>query len=164
MRKRIWKRVQPTSISHAMELCIEFAKERHNRSVDTIADLMGLSNKWTLYKWVESGKIPAVMIRAFEHACGVNFVTRWIAHSGHQLLIPIPTGRAATAKDINGLNAEVTNAVGALIKFYDGALRVDDALAAIANAMTEMAWHRENVLKSAQPELAFNAGDDDGEL
>jgi hypothetical protein len=98
MPGRNWKRVAPTTLSNAIELCIEFAKEKHNRSVDRIAELIGLANKYTLYKWIESGKLPAISIRPFEHACGCDFVTRYLAHSAHKLLIDIPSAARPARK------------------------------------------------------------------
>ena len=80
---------------------MEFAREKHNRSVDRIADLMGLANKWVLYKWLESGRMPAILIRPFEAACGIDLVTRYIGHSANKMLIEIPTGRKVTSTDLN---------------------------------------------------------------
>jgi len=58
MTKRNWKRVQPSSLRNALELCKDYAKERHNLSVERIADRMGLSDHWTVYKWIQTGRIP----------------------------------------------------------------------------------------------------------
>jgi hypothetical protein len=111
---RIWKKVSPTSLSHALELCLEHAREKHNRSVDQIADLIGLANKFTLYKWVESGRLPAIQVRPFEHACGCDFVTRYLAHSAGKLLVEIPIGRPATVEDLQVLTGRCNDAVGCL--------------------------------------------------
>lgn len=155
MGRRNWKRIQPASFSHAMELCLLHAKERHNRSVDQVADLMGLANKWVIYKWVESGKLPGILIRPFEHACGIDYVTRYIAHSNHKLLIDIPTGRAVTENDIHELQSHFNDALGLLLKFRHGDQNTDETIAAITTVLQDLAWHRGNVEKSAQPELDF---------
>lgn len=34
-------------------------KERHNLSVERIAERMGLTDHWTVYKWIQTGRIPA---------------------------------------------------------------------------------------------------------
>jgi hypothetical protein len=151
-----WKRVAPTTLSNAIELCIEFAKEKHNRSVDRIAELIGLANKYTLYKWIESGKLPAISIRPFEHACGCDFVTRYLAHSAHKLLIDIPVGRASGEEDLLRLSASCNAAVGVLIEFYQGKGDACRTIETLLLAMERLAWHRMNVQKSQQPELGLD--------
>lgn len=155
MARRNWKSTVPTSLSHAMELCIEHAREKYNRSVDRIAELMGLANKYTLYKWVESGKLPAISIRPFEHACGCDFITRYLAHSAAKLLVDIPIGRAGSDEDIQRLHESCGAAVGVLIKFYRGEVTTEQASGALTVAMEDLGWHRANVLKSQSPELDF---------
>lgn len=155
MSKRHWKRVQPSSLSHAMELCIAHAREVHNRSVDQIADLMGLANKWSIYKWVENGNLPARLIRPFEHACGCDFVTRYMAHSAHKLLINIPTGRAPKSTDLSRTYESFSAAMSLLTSFYDGKSDAQETLGALTTMMEDVAWHHGNVDKHLQPELEF---------
>lgn len=155
MSRRNWKRIQPTSLRHALELCKDFAKERHNLSVERIAESMGLTDHWTVYKWIQSGRIPANMIRPYETACGIDYVTRWLAASSGRLLIDIPTGRKADAADMQALQELLNTAVGQLLQFYGGKAEAGDTLAAIQQAMEGLAWHRGNVQKHAQPELDF---------
>ena len=71
MTRRNWKRIRPHSLRYALELCKEHARERRNLSVERIAELMGLADHWALYKWFQSGRIPANLIRPFEHVCGI---------------------------------------------------------------------------------------------
>lgn len=153
MASRNWKRLQPHSLRHGMELCLEYARETRRLSVDRVADLIGLANRWTLYKWLESGRLPAVLIRPFEHACGADYVTRYLAATAQRLLIEIPTGRRCDAADINGLQASFTTAVGLLIRFYEGTASAEDTLAALTDALNGLAWHRVNVAKAQAPEL-----------
>ncbi len=155
MSRRNWKRIQPTSLRHALELCKDFAKERHNLSVERIAERMGLTDHWTVYKWIQTGRIPANMIRPYETACGIDYVTRWLAASSGRLLIDIPTGRKADAADMQALQELLNTAVGQLLQFYGGKAEAGDTLAAIQQAMEGLAWHRGNVQKHAQPELDF---------
>ena len=155
MSRRNWKRIQPTSLRHALELCKDFAKERHNLSVERIAESMGLTDHWTVYKWIQTGRIPANMIRPYETACGIDYVTRWLAASSGRLLIDIPTGRKADAADMQALQELLNTAVGQLLQFYGGKAEAGDTLAAIQQAMEGLAWHRGNVQKHAQPELDF---------
>ena len=155
MTKRNWKRIQPTSLRNALELCKDFAKERHNLSVERIAESMGLTDHWTVYKWIQTGRIPANMIRPYEAACGIDYLTRWLAASSGRLLIDIPTGRKADAADMQALQELLNTAVGQLLQFYGGKAEAGDTLAAIQQAMEGLAWHRGNVQKHAQPELDF---------
>jgi len=153
MKRLIWKNRQPTSLRHGMELCLEYARFKHNRSVGRVADLMGLANPWSLYKWMENGRLPSVLIRPFETACGIDYVTRFIAHSAHKLLVDIPTGRKATSKDVNALQASFTNAVGLLLKFYEERQEVDETLSSLYQVMEQLALHQGQVEKFKQPEL-----------
>ncbi len=71
--------MQAESLVHAFDLCVQFAKKRHNRSVEQIADLMGLPQAWRLYKWIDEANMPARYIQGFEQACEADLVTRYIA-------------------------------------------------------------------------------------
>lgn len=155
MTRRNWKRVQPHSLRHALELCKEFARERHNLSVERIAEKMGLADHWTLYKWFQSGRIPANMILAYETHCGIDFVTRWLAASAGKLVIEIPSGRRASPTDMQALQEVLHDTVGQLLQFYAGKTEAGDTLAAVGKAMEGLAWHRGNVEKHGQPELEF---------
>lgn len=148
-----WKNRQPSSLRQAMEWCLEYARERHNRSVDRVADLMGLTNKWVIYKWLESGKLPAILIRPFEEACGIDFVTRFLGHSAHKLLIEIPTGKRATQAEINALQGSFAEAISLLLKFYDGQAEAAETLSALTATMSHLAWHRGEVERNRYPEL-----------
>lgn len=135
-----------------MKGCLDFAEDRHNRGAERIADLMGVS-VWSLYKWVASGNMPTRLIRPFEHACSCQFVTDWIAASGHRLLIDFPTGRRPAPADVHDLQESCTAAVGALLKFARGESTQTDTLAALRAAMERLAYEHANVAHHAQPEL-----------
>ena len=156
MSRRDWKKLRPRSLPHAMELCLAYAKERHNRSVEQVADLMALPNKWRLYKWVENADMPSRHILGFEHACGIDYMTQYHAHSGHRLLIDIPIGRPVEAADLHKLQEMTNDAVGALIAFAAGTATADDVITATTQAMEGLAWHRANVEKHQQPELELD--------
>lgn len=153
MKKRNWKTVQPSSIRQALEGSLEFAKERHNLSVERIAERMGQANHWALYKWISEGRMPAVLIPAFEHVCGINLVSRWLASTGGKLLVDMPTGRTCDAQEMHELQAVLNTAAGALIAFYQGHADADATLAAIQTGLTGLAWHRANVQQHAHPQL-----------
>jgi predicted deacylase len=152
---RNWKEVAATSLPNAIELCIEHGKDRFNLSVDRLAHVIGLANKYTLYKWIESGRVPAISIAAIELACGCDFITRYLAHSAGKLLLDIPTGRKADSEDIQRLQSSCLDAVGALIDFHKGERSADQTREALTEAMEALAWHRENVAKTQAPEFDF---------
>lgn len=151
--KRNWKKVRPTSLLHALELCIEHARETRNASIDRVAEYMGEENHHNLYKWLATGRMPLVKQRAFENACDANFVSRWHAISAGMLVIDIPSGRTAGGEDVLALQETLNDAVGALLAFYSGKEPADQVLARITAGMEGLAFHRENVRKFEQPEL-----------
>lgn len=156
MSGRHWSKVQPKSLRHAMELCLDHARAKHNRSVDSVAEMMGEVNKWTFYKWMETGGLPTRFIKPFEMACGINFVTRWLVISDGKLVLEIPTGRVVGVNDIQTLQASAHEAIGALIRFYNEQADAQDTLAAVQTALERMAWHKINVEKFQQPEIPFD--------
>lgn len=161
MARRNWKRVSPTSLRHGMELCLEYAKSKHNRSIDRVADLMGLPNKWTLYKWLENGRMPAILIRPFEHACGSTFMTQYIATSAHKLVVDIPSGKPASDEDVLAIQTGFNEAVNLLAKFYRGEADAANTMASLDAAMADIAGHRMNVQKAISPELDMFSGDEE---
>lgn len=154
-RRRNWKRIQPISLRHAMELCKEHARGQRNQSVERIAAVMGLADHWTLYKWLENGRMPAVLIPAYEAACGVNFVTRWLAANGNQLLIDMPTGRDLVDADVVALHSGFSDALRLLTDHYSGRADASATLAALSHHLGQVAFHHANVAKHAAPEFEF---------
>lgn len=153
MTRRRWKNLRPTSLRHALELCKDYARENHNKGVERIADQMGLADHWALYKWLQSGRMPANLIRPYEQACGCDYVTRWIAASAGRLTIDMPTGRHCTAQDMQALQELLTAATGQLLDFYAKHCDANETLASIQAAMEALAWHQGNVKQSQQPQL-----------
>lgn len=153
MTPRQWKRIQPATLRDALKLCQQHAKERSNFSIERIAALMGLEDHWALYKWIANGRMPAVLIPAYEAACGINLVSRWLAASNGKVLIDVPTGRAVAAEDTQRLQEILTETTGTLLAFYAGKHDAPDTLAALQNALEELAWHRGNVQQHAHPQL-----------
>lgn len=161
MSRNNWKRVQPTSLRHALELCKDYAKDKRNLSVERIAERMGEADHWTLYKWLQNGRMPAVLIPAYESACGIDFVTRWLANASGSLMIAIPTGRKLKPSDVAELQNTLHNAVGNLMSFYAGDKEIEQTLAAITQGMESLAWHRGNVEQHNQPQLELGDNNDE---
>lgn len=141
-----------TSLRAAFEQDKQFALTRHRRGVERIAELMGVPPH-VLYKWLESGRMPAICLPAWEHATGGAAVMRYLASQGHRIVIDIPTGRDVVASDITALQRVTHEAIGALLGFAEGRTDADQTMAALLHAMGALAWHRENVRKTAAPEL-----------
>jgi hypothetical protein len=159
MARKSWKKVVAVSLPHAMELCLDYAKSVRNVGVDRIADQMGISSRWTVYKWIESGRIPAILIRPFEAACGINLITRYLAQTDNKLLVNIPTGKQANAKQVNELQTSLNTAISLLLNFAEGKTTENETVQSLLTAMENLAYHKKNVEKSKQPELDFFGGE-----
>ncbi len=153
MTRRNWKTLQPTSLRHAFELCKDHARERLNKSVEGIAEDMGLADHWVLYKYLQKGSMPANLIRPYELACGINYVTRWQASSGGWLLVQIATGRKLTQTDVVELHEHFATALKLLTEYYAKPGDPSAALAALTTHMEHVAWHRQNVAQHINPQL-----------
>lgn len=157
MRARFWKRYQPSSLRDALAKCKDHARERHQLSVERIAERMGLADHWAIYKWIESGRMPAVLLPAYEAACGINLATRWLAATHGKLLVDLPAGRAGDAADLVRLGSQFQQALQLLSDFYRGAESGAPAdpqpvLDALRGHLETVSYHHRNVAGFAQPE------------
>ncbi len=153
MTRRNWKRIYPTSLREAMELCVKHAEEKHNYSVERIAELMGMSSHWTLYKWIPEAAMPIKKVTPFENVCGIDLVTQFQAHSNNKLLVPIPTGRRAEHKELNDLVHFQSKTAQLLYDHSDGKRSSEEVIGAITQLMEDLAWQKGNAEKDIQPEL-----------
>ena len=158
MSRRNWKRVHPSSLIEALRLCKEFALERHNLSIERIADRMGATHD-SLYKWLATGRLPAILIPAYEHACGCHFASAWLNTCAGKLVIDMPVGRAVAVADLVELNTGFAQALQLLTDFHTDPTKADAAatLAALTAHLEQVAGHRANVAMHATPELDFAA-------
>lgn len=153
MKKRNWKTAQPSSLCQSLEWSLDYARERHNLSIERVSNRMGLKNHWVLYKWVESGRMPLILVPTFEHVCGINLVSRWLASTGGKLLINLPTGRTCNPGDMQELQGVLHDACGALLSFYNRTTDADTALSAVRASLEVLSWHHGNVQQHAAPQL-----------
>ena len=158
MTRRVWKNVRPNSLVHALRLCKEFAQDRHNLSVERIADRMGVTHD-SLYKWLATGRLPAILIPAYELACGCHYVSEWLAASSGALVVPMPTGRKADGTALVDMNSSCAAALQLLTAFYAAPQAADTeaTLAALRLHLEQVAYHHHNVAAYATPELEFEA-------
>jgi len=156
MSRRISAR-PATSLRAAFEQDKRTALNKHRRGMERIAELMNNMRPGTLYDWIEDLRMPVGLLPAWEHATGGSAVMRYLVSRGDRVMIDIPRGKPQVATDVQGLQGVTHEAIGALIAFGNGEKTADDTMAALLHAMTAMAWHRENVKKTDQPELEFEA-------
>ena len=156
-RRKFWKTYQPTSCRDALQQCKAYAQEARNLSVERIADQMGLPDHWALYKWIENGRFPFVLIPAYEAATGINLPSRWLAATGRKLLVDMPIGKAADADDLVQLGTGFQQAVQLLSDFYksNGAQPAAPVLEALRAHLERVAHHHFNVSGFSEPELDF---------
>ncbi len=154
---KTWKPNQrPTSATHSMRLCKDRAAIKLNLSVERIAELMGVTPD-SLYKWLATGRMPAILIPAFELVCGCNYVSEWLATSAGRLVIQMPTGRKGTDADVMQVNTSCAAALQLLTSFYANPTAADATatLAALRTHMEQVAYHEHNVSTYTNPELEF---------
>lgn len=156
MTRRDWKRLRPFSLVHALRLCKEFALERQHLSVERIADRMGVSHD-SLYKWLATGRLPALLIPAYELACGCHYASTWLAMSAGKLVIDQPKGSKSTSADLVEFNTGFAEALQLLGDFHSGKADASNTLHALQRHLEQAAWHHANVATHATPELDFEA-------
>jgi len=154
--KHNWKRLIPHSLRDAFRLTKDHGIAEKRLSVERQAELLGKTPDW-LYKCMADGSMPANLISAFESLCGADYVSRYLSVSGGKLVIDAPVGRQCDATDMQGLQEIINNAVGKLLAFHAGRIDSDDVIAAVTEAMTKLAWHRQNAANYTQPGLDLGA-------
>jgi transcriptional regulator with XRE-family HTH domain len=149
----------PRDLREAIRMCKDHARERKRLSVERLADLLDVTVD-TLYKWMADGRLPASKIPAFEHACGVHYVTEYLAGGAGRIVIQIPAGHPADAESIAGLQAIMADATAKLIRCYRGQASIEETRDGLTVTLQALAWHRSNVTRLDQPELGL-PGDGD---
>ncbi|MBB5204424.1 hypothetical protein HNQ51_001738 [Inhella inkyongensis] len=157
MSGRAWKTYQPSTLRDALQACKDYALQKHRLSVERLAERMGLEDHWALYKWIANGRMPLVNVPAYEHACGCNFVTRWLAATSGKLLVDMPKGLAPQPGDLVALNTSCAQALQLLTEFYaaNGQADAAPALEALRTHLEQVAFHHRNVAAYRAPELEF---------
>lgn len=155
--KHNWKRLIPRSTVEAMRLCKDFAKERHNLSVERIADKMGVSAD-LLYKWLSNGQMHLSLVQSYEAICGIHFVSDHLSYARGLLLVPMPTGRDLYDEDMLQMHQSFAAAMTLLADFYAGRADLGATQDMLTKHMEQTAWHRTNAAQHAQPELELEHG------
>lgn len=152
LRKRRWKSVRASSLSEALELCVEYAAEQR-RPIKLLADLMGVELK-TLYRWMSDTSMPLNRVRQFETFCGVSFISEYLCMAqGDKVVVAIPVGKKSDVTDLAELQVTFADAITLLVRFCHHGEAVDETVAALTKTLSQLAYQRSNVLKVGQPEL-----------
>lgn len=155
-RKR--KTAQPISLRDAMECCLKHGKYQHNLSVQRVADLLGVSSHYTIYRWLENGRLPASLIIPFERACDANFVTTYLIHATGRMAVDIPVGSWPEVSEFNRLQIIFADALKTLVRYYDSQdVSAEETRSALMEVMESLAWYWQNIAKSQAPELDFRS-------
>lgn len=149
-----WKHLRATSLVHALRLCKEYAQARRNLSVERIADRMGTTHD-SLYKWLATGRMPAIVLPAYEQICGVHYASDFLAATADRLVLPIPCGRPSQEADLLHINSSWAQALQLLTQFYAAPDQTDPeaTLAALRQHLEAVAYHHANVARYSAPEL-----------
>lgn len=129
-------------IHTAIRECLDHAKRVLYRDVASLAELMSLDNKWVLFKWAETGRIPAIAIPAFEEACGSNALSKCLAEAAGGLTIPAPTGRLARVTTSAETHLLAASAIAKAVSAEIDHSKTDEAIRAINGAIEALAWLR----------------------
>ncbi len=150
------KRLRANSFVHALRLCKEEAQAKRHLSVERIADRMGVTHD-SLYKWLATGRMPGILIPAFELACGCSYASEWLAASAGRLVVPMPTGRKAEGTELLDMNSSCAAALQLLTTFYTTPQAADTeaTLGALRLHLEQVAYHHQNVTQFATPEFEF---------
>lgn len=151
-RKRSARRA--SSFIEATQMCLDVAMKKHNRGTKRIADLVGIKLD-TLYKWLSEARMPINMVAVFENACGATYVTEYMCANAHLLAVEIPSGRKLKQTDVLELQKHFADATGMLIRFHENGADSEETAAELTALMGEIGWHRANVERHTQPELAL---------
>jgi hypothetical protein len=142
-------------MNHAIQLCKQHALDNKNMSVARIADHLAITTD-TLYKWLGNGRIPANHVFAYEQACGISFITEYLAHSQGFLLVKAPTGRKAEHKDLNKLQLYMAQVAAKIIEANEGECTAQDAIDHIKILMQDLAYQQKNVAAIQVPQTQFD--------
>jgi len=134
----------------AIAACLRHAKIERCRDIQDIAKAMGLPNHWVLYKWIETARIPALMVPSFEDACGAAFLSQSLAEASGLIAIKAPTAQAATAVDWAQANVLVAKAMADAAASIADPAQWREAIKACNQAM--------NALASVRQQLSIGGG------
>ena len=147
----------PSSLDDAIQ-CQLAAAEKSGLVPKRMADLMGVDIK-TYYRWMAESSMPLNRIRQFETFCKASYISEYLCTAqGGRVVITIPTGKKAKASDLGEMQANFGKVVMLLEQFYRDKADLPETMDALNEVLSQVAYHRENVAKTATPELELFGG------
>lgn len=122
----------------ALNSCVTHAAEHYGLSITDIAAHMQVS-KWTLFKWIDSGRMPLLEIANFENACHARFVTRYMAE---RAVLTKPLGVDEPMQTLAATHKVVADALAHTANLLDGKGEQRQTIKAIDAAMEALANQR----------------------
>ncbi|WP_054285916.1 hypothetical protein [Gulbenkiania mobilis] len=142
----------PTSLDEAIERQLD-AAAKLGLVPKKMADLMGVEVK-TYYRWLAESSMPLNRVRQFEAFCKASYISEYLCTAqGNKVVIAIPCGKKAAVIELSEVQANAANAMALLARFYQDKVGLDETVSALSQVLSQVAYHRENVLKAGEPEL-----------
>jgi hypothetical protein len=131
-------------LAEAINACLKHANEHYGLSVKDIAP--GMNTKmFTLFKWIESGKMPLNVVAQFENLCHARYITRHLAEVSGFILVTCPRGMETPENALVTLNKTTVEAVGSVAGFMSGDKSKRDAIKAIDTAIESLVWQKSRI-------------------
>lgn len=150
-------RIKPSlSIASSLDDAIERQQDAAAKKglvAKRMADLMGVELK-TFYRWLADSSMPLNRVRQYETFCGAAHISEYLctAH-GNKVVITIPLGKKAKVVDLAEMQSGFAQVVVLLDSFYKEQSGLTETVTALTTVLSQVAYHRENVLKAGEPEL-----------
>lgn len=142
----------PTSLDEAIERQLD-AAAKLGLVPKKMADLMGVEVK-TYYRWLAESSMPLNRVRQFEAFCKASHISEYLCTAqGYKVVIAIPSGKKAAVIELSEVQANAADAMALLARFYQDKVGLDETVSALSRVLSQVAYHRENVLKAGEPEL-----------
>lgn len=142
----------PGTLDEAIERQVE-AAARLGLVPKKMADLMGVEVK-TYYRWLAESSMPLNRVRQFEAFCKASHISEYLCTAqGSQVVVSIPMGKKAAVADMADVQINAANAIALLARFYQDKDGLAETVAALTTVLSQVAYHRENVMKTGEPEL-----------
>lgn len=142
----------PTSLDEAIEHQLD-AAAKLGLVPKKMADLMGVEVK-TYYRWLAESSMPLNRVRQFEAFCKASHISEYLCMAqGNKVVIAIPSGKKAAVIELSEVQANAADAMALLARFYQDKVGLAETVSALSRVLSQVAYHRENVLKAGEPEL-----------
>lgn len=123
-----------------------------------MADLMGVELK-TYYRWLADSSMPLNRVRQFEAFCKASHISEYLCTAqGNKVVVAIASGKKAMVAELAEVQANAADAMALLARFYQDKVGLAETVAALTAVLSQVAYHRENVMKTGEPELELFGG------